>query len=45
MSNEKQLVLVWTMYADDNQDLFPINSDPHVNNIIFQGRPLGLPAH
>lgn len=36
MSNEKQLVLVWTMYADDNQDLFPINSDPHVNNIFVK---------
>ena len=40
MSNEKQLVLVWTMYSDDNQDLFPINSDPHVNNTSFYlGRP------
>jgi prepilin-type N-terminal cleavage/methylation domain-containing protein/prepilin-type processing-associated H-X9-DG protein len=40
MSNEKQLVLAWTMYSDDNHDFFPINSDPHVNNTSFYlGRP------
>ncbi len=32
MNNEKLLMLAWTMYADEYQDFFPINSDPHVNN-------------
>jgi prepilin-type N-terminal cleavage/methylation domain-containing protein len=40
MSNEKQLILAWTMYADDNAANFPINSDPHVNNTSFyMGHP------
>src|SRR5208282_908041 len=36
MSNQKQLMLAWTMYSDDNQDFFPINSDPHINNVFVK---------
>jgi prepilin-type N-terminal cleavage/methylation domain-containing protein/prepilin-type processing-associated H-X9-DG protein len=36
MSNAKQLVLAWTMYAGDHNDTFVVNSD---ESLAFQGTP------
>ena len=36
MSNNKQLILAWTMYVNDNNDRLPINS---LNSGTYQGTP------
>jgi len=35
MNDKKQLTLAWVMYAGDNTDHLPINSDPHVHNTTY----------
>ena len=35
MSDKRQLLLAWVMYAGDNSERLAINSDPHVNNTTF----------
>lgn len=35
MSDKKQLILGWIMYAGDNNERLAVNSDPHPNNTTF----------
>ena len=41
MSNNKQLGLAWLMYASDNSERLPINSDAHGGGSVFFG---GVPS-
>jgi prepilin-type N-terminal cleavage/methylation domain-containing protein/prepilin-type processing-associated H-X9-DG protein len=40
MSDKKQLILAWTMYAGDNNERLVINTDPHPpNGYLYNSRP------